>query len=107
MLFDLDFANNTILLCFFFFFLIIELCSLIPAEFAQIFNPIVELVITIGIPNKKAKEKIEIHPVIAEAKIGKCSIQFRIIQPFFMLSTREFIVLYFLKEIISCFIYIF
>ena len=74
MLFDLDFVNNTILLCFFFFFLIIELCSLIPAEFAQVFNPIVELVITIGIPTKEAKTEMEMHPVIVEIIIKEWSI---------------------------------
>ena len=37
------------------------------------FNPIAELVIPIGITSK---EEIEIQPVTAEAKIGKCSIHF-------------------------------
>ena len=73
MLFNLDFAINTIL-CFFFFFLIIDLYFLIPAVIAQIFNPIAELVIPIGIPNKEAKAEIEIHLVIAEAKIRECSL---------------------------------
>ena len=63
MLFNLDFANNTILTCFF-FFLIIDL----------IFNPIAALVILTGILSKKVKAEVEIHPVIVEAKIGKCSI---------------------------------
>ena len=78
MLFNSDFANNTILSCFFFFFLIINICFLIPAVIAQIFNPIAELVIPIGIPNKepKAEIKIEIHLLTAEAKIRKCSISF-------------------------------
>ena len=43
MLFNLDFANNTISSCFF-FFLIIDLYFLIPAVIAQIFNPIAELI---------------------------------------------------------------
>ena len=73
MLFKLDFANNTILSCFFFFFLNIDL-YVIPAAIAEIFNPIAELVILMGIPSKETKEDIEIHPVIAEAKIRKCSI---------------------------------
>ena len=73
MLFNLDFANNPIL-CIFFFFLIIDLYFLIPAAIAQIFNPIAELVIPIGIPIKEAKAESEIHPVIVEAKIRKCSI---------------------------------
>ena len=75
MLFNLDFASKTILPCFFFsFFLIINLYFLYPAVIAQIFNPIAELVIPLGIPNKETKAEIEIHPVTAEAKIRKCSI---------------------------------
>ena len=74
MLFNLDFANNTILSCFFFLFLIVDLYFLIPVVIAQIFNSSAELVIRIGIPIKEAKAKAEIHPVITEAKIGKCSI---------------------------------
>ena len=74
MLFDLDFAHNTILSCFFFFFLIIDSYFLIPAAISQIFNPIAELVFPIGIPSKEAKAEIEIHPVIVEAKIRRCSI---------------------------------
>ena len=73
-LFNLDFANNTILLCFFFLFLIIDLYFLVPALIAQIFNPIAELVIPIGTPNKEEKAEIAIHPEIVEAKIRKCSI---------------------------------
>ena len=74
MLVNLDFANNTYLSCFFFFFLIIDLSFLIPAAIVQIFNPIVELIIPTGIPIKEAKAEIEIHPVIVEAKIRKCSV---------------------------------
>ena len=44
---------------------------LFPAAIAQIFNPIAELVIPIGMSSKEAKAEIEIHPVIAEAKIRK------------------------------------
>ena len=55
MLFNLDFASNTILSCFFYFFLIIDLYYLIPKVIAKIFNPIGELVIPIGIPRKKVK----------------------------------------------------
>ena len=55
MLFNLDFANNTILSWFYFFFLMNDLCLLILAVSAQIFNP-----------SKKAKAEIKIHPVIAE-----------------------------------------
>ena len=60
MLFNLDFANNTILSCFFFFSLIIELHFWLLAVIANIFNPTAELVIPIGIPSK---EEIEIQPV--------------------------------------------
>ena len=69
MLFNLDFANNTILSCFFFVFLIIHLYFLILAVIAQIFNPIAELIIPTGTPSKGTKSEIEIHPVIVEAKI--------------------------------------
>ena len=69
MLFNLDFANNTILLWVFFFFLIIDFYFLIPAFITQIFNPIAELVILLGIPTKEAKAKMETHPVIVEITI--------------------------------------
>ena len=52
-----------------FFFLIIDLNLLIPAVITQIFNPIAELVITIGIPAKEAK--METHPVIIEIAISE------------------------------------
>ena len=74
MLFNLDFANNTILPCFFFFFLIIDLKFLNPAVIAQIFNHIAELLIPIEIPSKEAKAEFEIHPSTAESKIRKYSI---------------------------------
>ena len=67
MLFNLEFAYNTISSRFFFIFLIIDLYFLVPAVIA-------EIVISIGIPSKEAKAEIEIHRVIAEAKIRKCSI---------------------------------
>ena len=78
--FNLVFANNTILSCFFFF--IIDLYFLIPATIAQIFNPIAELVTPIGTSIKEAKAENQIHPVIVEAKIRKCSIKFRVVQIF-------------------------
>ena len=71
-LFNLDFANNTIWSCFFFFFSIIDFYFLIPAAIAQIFNPIAELVIAIGIPTKEEKAEMKTHSVIVEAKIRKC-----------------------------------
>ena len=64
MLFNLDFANNTILSCVFFFFLIIDLYFLTHAVITQIFNPIAELVIPIGISTKEAKAEMETHPSI-------------------------------------------
>ena len=73
MLFNLDFANNTILY-FFFLFLIIDLYFIVPAPIAQLFNPIAELVIPIGAPNKEEKAEIAMHPETVEAKIRKCSI---------------------------------
>ena len=66
MLFHLDFANNTIWPYFFLFFLIIDLYLLIPVAIAQIFGPIAQIVIPIGIPSKEAKTEIEIHPIIVE-----------------------------------------
>ena len=71
MLFNLDFANNTILSCFLFFFLIIDLYFLIPAVITQIFNPIAELVISVGIQIKEAKAELETHPVIVEITISE------------------------------------
>ena len=68
-LFNLDFANNTILSWFFFFFLIIDLYFLIPAVIAQMFNLILELITPTEIPIKEAKAEIETHSVIVEAKV--------------------------------------
>ena len=67
---NLDFANNILLFCFFFF--IIDLHFLIAAVIAQIFNPIAELIIPIGIPTKEEKAEMEIHPVIVNSKRKKC-----------------------------------
>ena len=74
MLFNLDFASNTISSCIFFVLLIIDLYFLIPAAVAQIFNPIAEFAIPIRIPSKEAKAEIDIHAVTEEAKTRKCSI---------------------------------
>ena len=49
----------------FFFFLIIDLYFLIPEVIIQIFNPIAELVISIGMRTKKAKVEMETHPLTA------------------------------------------
>ena len=57
----------------FFIFLFIDLYVLIPAVITQIFNPIAELVIPIGIPTKKPKSEMEMHPGTVEIKISQCS----------------------------------
>ena len=67
MLFNLDFANNTISSWFFLFYLYF----LIPVVITQMFNPIVELAIPIGIPTKEAKAEMETHPVIVEITISE------------------------------------
>ena len=69
MLFNLDFANNTILSCFFLFFLIIDLYFLIRAVITQIFDPIARLVIPIWIYTKEVKAEMETNPVTLEIKI--------------------------------------
>ena len=63
---------------FLFSFRYIELYFLIAAAIAQIFNPIAELVMFIGIPNKEAKAEMETHQVF-EPKI-KCSKYVRAVQ---------------------------
>ena len=73
MLFNSNFANNTILSCFYPFFLIIDLYFLIAALITQIFNPIAKLAILIGIPTKEAKAETETHPVIVEIAIREFS----------------------------------
>ena len=51
-------TKNSILSCVFLFFLIIDSYFLILAVFAQFFNPVAELVISIGIPTNEEKVKI-------------------------------------------------
>ena len=53
------------------FFKIIDLYFLIPVIIIQIFNPIAELVVPIGIPTKEAKAEMETHPVIVEVARSK------------------------------------
>ena len=73
MLFNFDFANNTLLnTILFLFFLFIDLYFLIPAVITQMFNPIAELIIPIGFLTKEAKVEMEIHPVTVEIKISEC-----------------------------------
>ena len=56
------------------FFVTIDLYFIIPAVITQIFNPIAELIIPIGIPTKESKAEMEMHPVTVQIKISKCSI---------------------------------
>ena len=69
-LFNLLFANSTVLSCFSVFFLIIYLYFLIIAVIAQIFIPTAELAELARIPIKEAKADMETHPVTVEAKIS-------------------------------------
>ena len=62
------FAKSAILLCFFFFLLIIDLYFLILGIIAQIFNPIVELIIPLEISIKEANAGMEIHTVAAKLR---------------------------------------
>ena len=71
LLFNLELAKNIILSCFFYFFLIIDSYFLISTIIAQIFNPIIELVIPIEIPIKEVKAEMATHRVIEEPKIRK------------------------------------
>ena len=73
MLFNVLFANNTLLACFFFIFLVIGLYLLIPAVVAKVFNPTAALAMPLGIPTKEPEAEMETHPVTGEAKISKCS----------------------------------
>ena len=54
----------------FLFFLIIDLYFLIFAVIAQIFNPIAEFVIRIGISIKETKAEIKTHPIIVEITVS-------------------------------------
>ena len=70
MLFNLDFASNTILSCFFFFLVNIGLYFLYHAGIIQNFNPTAEFVIPLGIPTKEAKVETEKNPLTIEIKIS-------------------------------------
>ena len=74
MVFNLAFANNTILSCFLFFFcfLIIYLYFLIPVVITEFYIAIVKLAVPSKIPTKEEIAKIETHSATAEAKIIKC-----------------------------------
>ena len=106
-LFNLVFANNTILSCFFFFFLIINSYFLIPVVIAQIFILTAVLVIPKGIPAKKAKAEVETHQVTAKAKVSKRSIKLKVVPTFVcFLFINSFLVCFF-NKIIPCSVYIF
>ena len=62
MVFNLSSPNNTI----------IDYTFFISAALSQFFILTAELAITIGIPTKETKRKIETHSVIAENKISNC-----------------------------------
>ena len=107
MLFNLVFANNTILSCFFFFFLIINSYFLIPVVIAQIFILTAVLVIPKGIPAKKAKTEIETHQVTAKAKVSKRSIKLKVVPTFVCFLFINSFLVYFFNKIIPCSVYIF
>ena len=71
-IFNLAFTSNTLLLCLFFFFIIIDLYLLIHAVIARTFNPIAELINSIGITSREAKAELEIPPENKETKIRTC-----------------------------------
>ena len=61
--FNLAFANSTILSSFVFFFWVIYVDFLIPAVITEIFVVIAELAIPTEIPTKEAIAETEPHPV--------------------------------------------
>ena len=67
----------------FLFFYITDLYFLILVVITQIFDPIAELMIPIGIPAKEEKEEMEIHPVTIDIKISKCLIYFNLYKHFY------------------------
>ena len=74
LVFNFDFANNTILSCFFFFRFIIYLHFLIPVVIAKSLIRTTELIILTGKQIYAANAKIETQPLITEDRISKCSI---------------------------------
>ena len=91
----------------FFFFLIIDLYFLFAPVIAQIFNPIAEILIPIAIQSKESNAEIETHPLIAKAKIKKVFHVIYNYRNFFVLLTHQFILVYFIIEIILYLFYIF
>ena len=80
--FKLSFPSNTILSCFFFFFLIIDSYFLIPEVITQIFTFATLTAVLIN----EVNEQIETKPVTVEAKISKCSTQFKFLHVFLCFS---------------------
>ena len=75
MLFNLDFANDTILSYFFLFLITVYLwLFLVPTVITQIFNPVAELLITVEIPIKEVKAENNRHSVTVQIKISNYSI---------------------------------
>ena len=75
MLFNLDFANDTILSYFFLFLITVYLwLFLVPTVITQIFNPVAELLITVEIPIKEGKAENNRHSVTVQIKISNYSI---------------------------------
>ena len=72
MVFNLVFANNTILSFLFFFSLISDLYFLILLVITQTFTAGKELAISPEIQIQEAKVEMETHTVTVEAKISKC-----------------------------------
>ena len=72
--FNLVFANSTIISYFFFFLLIIGLYFSIPAVITETFIVIAEFAIPTGITTKEAIAAIGTHPVTVEPGISKCSV---------------------------------
>ena len=75
MLFNLDFANDTILSYFFLFLIIVYLWwFLVPTVITQIFNPVAEILIPVEIPTKEVKAENNTHSVTVQIKISNYSI---------------------------------
>ena len=66
-----------ILSCFFLFFLAIDWYFLTPSVIPQICDPTVEHVVSIRVPTKEPKGKIETDPAAVEANISKCWTKFK------------------------------
>ena len=89
---------------FLFSFLIVDLYFLIVEIIANIFNHIVEIIISFDISIKEAKPEIEIHTVSVKNKLRKCSISFKVVQTFlFLLLNNSCWSIFFNKVIVYLF----